>query len=222
MYTNQPYSEAATEALENGVLFHKINGSNGCLFKTGDGQWSLYRRYDDKKGCLDPDNLPNGYRTLPSGLNEQSYGEKFRHSYYYRRMERIPQEKKKYSLSEKMSNAFYVIVDRNTPQLDAFNTDALTVELVGRKFNKTPGCDFDYGIALHRQQRVPWEIPRSFEGFKKYLMSSVCAEGVILEHQGRYWKIKTCYFDQKCLFGSLEGGKKNCCNPALHTIKCLK
>lgn len=62
-------NDEAKKALENGRFFYKIDGQNGAIIKEENGDLLLVTRYDDKKGKLNPLELPKGYLSLSEGNN---------------------------------------------------------------------------------------------------------------------------------------------------------
>jgi hypothetical protein len=179
IYQNDFFSDESKEAFEKGIYYIKIDGSNG-YFQDG----LLYERYDDRKGKLNPNELPEGYMTIPNGENS-SYYEK--HKYYYKLLNKNVTEKK----LKKMYNNLYSQVE------DSMKNGS--IEYIGPKYQATPGFTKDLFV-FHRNLTI--EISpqiRTYESLKEYLLSGVM-EGVVIEHKGKYWKIRANVFDKNCKY----------------------
>lgn len=207
LYTDASTSEGTLDALHRGKMFNKIDGSNHCMWR-GEHNWILYGRYDDKKGTLNPDNLPTGYREPVEGKNAQIYTTTVRHAYFYKLRER-PDPAVKLTKATKINKMLYDIVDANTARFDKLaqihNVDFFTCEAVGTKFGKAPGLDFPVGLCLHVEQVLPVYVNRSQDAIREYL-GTVCTEGVIVQYDGQCWKIRSNCFDKDCEF---ERAKKS-------------
>jgi hypothetical protein len=185
------------EVLENCEFYMKIDGANHCLFKEND-QWIVGERYDDKKEKFN-NGIPPDFRSLPIGSNSYQH---HIHHYYYHLLYPEKAGKKKRKIIEKM----YALIEEKKEIIDKLANDNkyLTFEAVGKKFNKTPGIDEDVDIAIHCMQTLNYTGPRTFEGIQKYLLEEVCIEGIVVEYQGRYWKIRSDCFDKKCAFSQIR------------------
>lgn len=235
-YIDEYDSKEAKEALENGVFYVKINGSNNMLVKSNvDEKWYCYQRYNDKRGKYDgkennlideqsglldicdlrPGNNPSVYRGTQTS-KQQVHDEKSRkHHYYYVLRERtIPGVKSRRPC--KVNKRVYQVIDNSAVEIDQKFSDLqenndgkqtyMTVELIGKKFNKTLGVDEDVAIAIHSDQRIDIEPERrSFDGIKAFLLSFIC-EGLVVEHNGTFWKILTENFDENSNFSKLRNG----------------
>jgi len=201
-----PEAESAMCALGTGEakMYRKIDGSCGALIKKDD-QWTIYRRYDDKKGKYDETNLPEGLIALPPGENTKVYHyeqEMFSHHYFFQEIKRVDPNKapildkkgrpKPQPAEEKISLCLYEIVDRMSPTL---TKDFYSIELVGPNFNRTPGVDTN-SIALHEAQEIPTpqeleplKTPEEWFAWLKAYFLVNRDEGLIISHLGRYWKI---------------------------------
>jgi hypothetical protein len=203
LYTPQFYSPEAKEALENGHVYIKIDGSN-ALLKNTDGVWSLYSRYDDTRGRftdLEESKLPEDIITLPDGKNISTYDSGSKHHSYFYKLRKRPLDTDKGKLA-KLNRTLYKIIDGEEMQdfLSASGTVWLTVELVGKKFNATPGVREMCGIAPHKSQTVSIQNQdRTYQGMKELLLSST-VEGYVIEWKGVFWKIRSNCFDKNCTF----------------------
>ena len=87
----------------------------------------------------------------------------------------------------------YDLVDRHAEHLETelkLKDNFMTVEWVGRKFNKTPGVDADIALCVHHEQVPLTNVPREFSELRTWLMEQGI-EGVVVEHRGVYWKVRT-------------------------------
>lgn len=186
-YIPYPQSKEAEEALAEGTFYVKIDGSNGCLFREEDGKWTLYSRYDDKKGRFTNTDLPNTIRELPEGKNSSKYqSNEQTHSYYYVLRPR-PSEDQRGKLA-KIDRELYRIIDSNREYLDSLECKFITVELVGQKFGKTLGVEADCDIAIHSDQKI-LIFDRSFYGIRE-TCTDFFIEGLVVEHRGKWWKVR--------------------------------
>ncbi|CAB9520700.1 expressed unknown protein [Seminavis robusta] len=195
---------AAEEALCHGTLFYKIDGSNGMVQVVNDDTLKIYQRLDTRG--KEPDNqlIP-----LPDGKNATEYPG---HSYYYNEILENVQGKRLI----KRNRAMIDIVDRHRTTFLAFGQEWISVEWIGTMFNSTPNVPHPIAVAIHQEQRVEMEqhsteenggdangtkngqsapgIQRTYAGMRKFLIED-CAEqpveGLIIEHEGVYWKVKS-------------------------------
>ncbi len=219
-YNGNFTNDDARDAFLYGKYFVKVDGSNGMLVRqsfleglqtlkyTLKYRWVLFQRYDDKKGKLDPDNLPKNIISLPIGGNPSVYNN---HRYYYKLMapSNIPDESLRPKKKQKLINdSLYSEIEHSKHVLENMNQKFISVELIGKKFQKTPGVNVDCEIALHQQQTI--DIPeeyRTFEGMKHFLLDEFLGEGLIVSHNGKYWKIRANCFDKNCNFEKWKKGK---------------
>ena len=235
LYTNEFDCEESKDALLYGTFYVKINGSNNMLTKSPlNNQWYCYQRYDDKKGTLDDSDhselepcsgLPYT-RTLQHSLNpDVYYGTKLstdepdekskKHHYYYVLRERytdLPEGKRPRNPC-KLNKSLYRLIDQLSDSLNERYDDTqeyMTVELVGKKFNRTIGIDTHVAIAIHKDQLfdIPYDS-RTYESIRDMLLSEFVCEGFVVEHNGRYWKILSECFDKNCQFKQLRKSKTN-------------
>lgn len=188
-------AKEAMNALGKGAeMYRKIDGSCGAILRGSDGRFTIYQRYDDKKGKIKDGDLPLGMINLPLGENTQVYGfetEMHKHRYFFREIPRVDLKKgSKITGNDKISLGLYKIVDREDLKLEK---DFYSVELCGPNFNRTPGVS-ENGIALHEMQKVQIETPTLetpsewFVWLTEYFTANR-DEGIIVSHRGRYWKI---------------------------------
>jgi len=205
LYVKQTESTKAHDALVNGNFYVKIDGSNHLLVKASDGQWQVYERYDDRKGKLDESKLPEGYISLPDGGNPVLYQSKQqKHHYFYKLIPRpAPDAKGKLA---KLNSQIYQLLDLKKKFLDSLDRKIFTVELVGQKFQKTPGVDAPVDIAIHFMQTVEVSIERTFDALKNFL-EQVCCEGLVVVHQGTFWKVRSNCFDKNHIYEQVKTGK---------------
>jgi hypothetical protein len=191
-------SSEAEQALLEGSLYHKIDGSNGMVqvipLKDGRATLKVFERRDTRgKG-----HVVEGQKLtkLPNGKNPDSYP---KHTYYLLEVTKDVITK---SLS-KRNAAMLELVERHKDKLLSMDREWISVEWIGRKFQQTPGVPHDVAMAIHEDQVVEEEklmIERSFDGLKKYLLED-CAEhpveGLIVAHEGLYWKVVTKAFCER-------------------------
>jgi hypothetical protein len=196
-------SAASKEALEKGNLFYKIDGSNGLVKKKkgNDGLVLLeaFQRLDTKGRPS-----PEGCIPLPPGSNMDSYQG---HSYYYEPITTNVDGKKARKRNEDMLK---VVQDHahhmfpkvgNEEEEESAASMFVSMEWVGYKFNKTPGVPHNVGIAIHSEQACKEVVERTFEGMKSFLLeSNPPIEGLIVEYDGLYYKVRGDGFDKKCRF----------------------
>lgn len=160
-YFNSFTSGLAQEALENSVhMYKKIDGSCGIVsYDVAADELSLYQRIDtrgrDPSFALVP--LPVGKNPVNYESSEQA------HSYF---MEKIVVSEGDGKKAKKNKRALLDVLERNKDALvdlilsetssddDGSSPLYLSVELVGTKFNKTPGVDAPVALALHRRHSI--------------------------------------------------------------------
>jgi hypothetical protein len=193
LYVDEFYSEAARAALVKGSACVKVDGANHMVVKSDSGI-TLYQRFDSKSG-----ECPEGYIDLPDGKNESRYTSRERsHAYFYKPVDLE---------TGKLRRIFAALVDQAAGYLDAKPFGQYSVEVVGRKFQKTPGIDKDAALAFHADQCLHLEPQvRSYQGLRSYLLDQVCIEGVVLEHEGIFWKVRSNCFEKKCPFENWKHG----------------
>mmetsp|Transcript_17532 Transcript_17532/g.26622 ORF Transcript_17532/g.26622 Transcript_17532/m.26622 type:complete len:232 (-) Transcript_17532:1281-1976(-) len=188
LYTPKTISEEANNALKDGVLYFKIDGSNGMIMHQDDGQLLAFQRLDTRGKPV-----PNHCVRLPAGSNVDSYE---KHSYCYEPIIADVEGKK----AKKRNKTMLDLVEKYKERFSGQNYTS--VEWVGTKFNKTPGVTHDVALAIHSEQMVPEAdepTSRTYEGFQSLLLKTAI-EGFIIEHQGVYWKIRGDCFDRECPF----------------------
>ena len=201
LYTTRAISSDALEALEKGRLFYKIDGSNGMILKEeadeNDGiELRAFQRLDTR-GRPPPEHCV----PLPNGLNTDSYEG---HSYCYEPILADVAGKK----ARKRNEAMLALVQKHAAYLSSFG-DVVSIEWVGKKFNKTPGVPHDVAIAIHEEQIFEEVIQRDYEGLRSFLLDrDPPIEGIIIEFRGTYWKVRADCFDRKCSFKTNTGSAK--------------
>lgn len=192
-------SPEAEEALLYGTMYYKIDGSNGMIQVIRNEnnliEFKLYQRYDTRgkkdDKSLTPNRNPNKV-PLPAGLNPNTYPG---HSYFYDeiRIDNIP-EKQKNLL--KKHQTMHNIVKNHANHLISFGREWISIEWVGTKINQTPNVNDEVAIAIHEEQIVDpndvMNIDRTYEGIRKFLIEDCKdqpVEGLVFEHNGRYWKV---------------------------------
>jgi len=195
LYTSNSFSEAAHEALLNGRLYYKIDGSNGMLVRdrSGDEEESAtflaYQRLDTRGKPI-----PENCVALPAGENAESYEG---HSYCYEPILANVDGKK----ARKRNQAMLATVEHFSEHLSGLHSDFVSIEWVGKKFNKTPGVPADIAIAIHSEQTCDENVERTYDGMRSFLLEAdPPIEGLVLEHEGIFWKIRADCFDRKCKF----------------------
>ena len=242
LYVPKAASDEAEEAMEHGRLFYKIDGSNGMILITRDGeitgegkeekneehgvtdqeehchvQLTPFKRFD-AKGKPPPERcIP-----LPVANNPDAYPG---HTLFYEPMpidcDSKGQRKINKVASQILNDNKYHILNwangtdgtngtdgrlRGKDRSDGANgtngsCSYLSVEWVGRKFNKTPGVPHDVAMAIHAEQICNEDIERTYEGFRSFLLESDSPiEGLVVEFKGTFWKIRADCFDRKCPF----------------------
>jgi hypothetical protein len=186
-----PEAQEAMKSLPTGQakIYRKIDGSCGAIIRGEDGKWNIYQRYDDKKDKF-KNGIPEGYIALPDGENTKVYsyqeGHHTHHHYYFRLINRVQKSKGEQAIAKSLYN----IMDNPELKLEK---DYYSVELVGPNFNSTPGVDKN-GICLHEAQipdvYVPsFDTPEQWFVWMEYYFKNYRDEGLIVCHNGRYWKI---------------------------------
>jgi hypothetical protein len=200
LYAPHVASKSASEALENGRLFYKIDGSNGMILidrddnddngSTSSNTLLAFQRLDTRGRPV-----PDHCTPLPNGNNADVYEG---HSYCYEPiLSDVPGKK-----SKKRNEAMLAVVQKHADHLSSLGRDAVSIEWVGQKFNKTPGVPQDVAIAIHSEQICEEQpIDRSYEGVRSFLLGvDPPIEGLVIEFQGTYWKVRADCFDRKCPF----------------------
>ncbi len=169
LYVDEFYSETAAAALEKGAAWVKVDGANHMVSKSDSGT-RMYQRYDSKSG-----ERPEGYIDLPDGKNEHRYTSQQRcHTYYYKPVELE---------TGKLRGIYATLVDQAAVHLCDEPCGQYSVEVVGRKFQRTPGVDRAAALAFHADQCLELEPSvRSYGGIRSFLLNRVCIEGIVLEH----------------------------------------
>jgi len=203
LYLPRVASEAAEEALKNGRLFYKIDGSNGMIMKNfcdgddeNDSNTNLlvaFQRLDTRGRTI-----PAHCVQLPNGQNSKVYEG---HSYCYEPISiDVPGKKQKkrnqamLSLVQNHSDYFLSLMNKR-------GDNCVSIEWVGTKFNRTPGVPPDVAIAVHSEQVCEVTVDRNYEGMKSFLLDcDTIIEGLVIEYCGNYWKVRADCFDKKCTF----------------------
>lgn len=185
----------AEQALLEGAMFYKIDGSNGMVqvihdssdFQANPPMIRIYQRLDTR-GSPPPSN--NHLIPLPAGRNSPEYKG---HSYYYDEITEHVAGKK----LSKRNRAMLELVERCAEKLVLLGQEFISVEWVGQMFNKTPNVPHAVAMALHQDQKVSEKvnnnIVRSYTGICKYLLEDCTdepVEGLILEHHGVFYKVR--------------------------------
>lgn len=185
LYTSEFDCEKAEEALKYGKAYMKIDGSNGMLCVVND-KIQAYRRQDIKG--RDWQQLNFEFMGLPKGGNPVAVPG---HAYVYRRI--LPEGSK----GEKRLNELMLsLVEFNKEQLMEELVKCggmMTIEWVGKKFQRTPGVAADVGIVIHHLQEME-AVPRTFEELRSFFQR-YRIEGVVIEHKGTFYKIRANMFD---------------------------
>ena len=217
LYVPKAASDEAQEAMEHGRLFYKIDGSNGMILITRDGgntgegkeekneehggndqeehrhvQLTPYKRFD-ARGKPPPERCV----PLPVANNPDAYPG---HTLFYEPMPIDCDSKGQRKINKVVSQ---IVNDHKNHILDVAGEGCsyLSVEWVGRKFNKTPGVPHDVAMAIHAEQVCNEDIERTYDGFRSFLLESDSPiEGLVVEFKGTFWKIRADCFDRKCPF----------------------
>lgn len=192
-YLPEFVSKEAEAALCSGKarFFLKIDGSCGALIREK-GTWTLYQRYDDAKNRFKESGLPANHIPLPQDCENKADREG--HHYSFRRLAR-PVPGSKLKGEDKWVAELYAALDvAKLDDLPDFNS----VELVGPNYNRTPGVARN-NLALHSEQ-VLEKAPPVLDSAEAWLLwlekffapagDAVLHEGLVLEHEGRWWKIR--------------------------------
>ena len=196
-------AKEAMHAIRTGEakVYIKIDGSCGALVREADGSYTIYQRFDDKKNKFkNGTEIPEGYIAAPGGGNLGLYnGGGATHRYFLKKLSRKPEAK----FEKKIADPLYKIVDAAVEGKRVPDKDFVSVELVGENFNRTPGV-VGNGIAVHSQQEFPWHIDpmdipvqwltwlkNHFAPGEGFVPVKVIYEGLIVEHMGRCWKIRS-------------------------------
>jgi hypothetical protein len=184
----QESAERAMQALLLGTIYVKIDGSNHRIVFE-DGIPVIYARLDDKKRKINVDELPEDTITLGPGNITKLKGHKY---FFVRKPRNMPGK------IGAIYNQMYDALDSNIDYVKSFNLPQISFEAVGKKFNNTPNIHIDAGIALHRDQVIQLHSnSRHFEGIRTLLLESeLIAEGIVVEHQGIFWKIRADLFQK--------------------------
>jgi len=267
LYANGFSCDKAREALERGIFYYKIDGSNGLIVVAdpeqdeesaedgGNIRVTTTEDDDGKKGGTTPITMrayqrldtkgkapPPGCIRLPSNSNNRGEGgnpESYEgHSYYYEPIKLDAEVMAKKKLRKRNQAMLRIVQDhadyfvslttrsRNGNGGDDAKKNYVSVEWVGRKFNRTPGVPHDVAIAVHAEQLVPSEevarLERTYDGMKKALLLLTLEvdnndttttttpppviEGYVVEYEGTYWKIRADCFDRRCPFKERRDG----------------
>lgn len=169
----------AKVALECGTIFFKIDGSNGIIIAGDDGTLHPYERLDTKGK-----EIPPHCTALPEGSNSDAYKG---HSYCYEPVSLGVEGKK----LKKRNQAMLDVVERHKDRLLSFG-NTISIEWCGKKFQKTPGVPHDVAIAVHADQVCEEDFDRTQDGVRDFLLNSdPPIEGLIVQHKGEYWKVRS-------------------------------
>ena len=186
-----------------------------------DYQLSPYKRYDSRGKEPPPQCIK-----LPTANNPDSYEG---HSYYYEPMNVDCKAKGIRKINEVVHEILndhkqHIVNVATTSTAGATasgdnkdgncDDNALTrtsyyvsVEWIGTKFQKTPGVPHNVAIAIHSQQVCEEQIERTYDGVRSFLSGEgggegnpIIIEGLIVEYNGTYYKVRSDCFDRKCLF----------------------
>jgi hypothetical protein len=239
VYSPKFSSSDAQDAFEkSNNIYWKIDGSCALIRwtkpdydvdrdadDTDDGVLELYQRQDTRGQDPTPDLIP-----LPSRIDDDDddgTGKNMictntnaykNHNYYMKKVELNGKKDGKKQKTMKLL-LLKILNDNRTELIKAVqkygSSDGyLSVELVGHKFNQTPGVYVDAAIIIHQEQRLKLSttsvdgdetdietFPRTFDGIKTFLMERFNVEGVVVEYSGVYWKILSNVMDpEKCPF----------------------
>jgi hypothetical protein len=191
LYKNEYYNTEAREAVEFGTYFVKVDGANHII-KKKDGVINLYMRYDDKRGFYKKDSLPFNM------LNLSEYTSSVHHSYYYKSCA---------DTQGKLEKVYSRLTRIAEKAFNAHPDGEYSVEIVGSKFQRTPGVDSSAEIALHSDQNIEVDLDkRNFKGIDE-LLQMYCIEGFIIQYNKKYWKVRSNCYDKKCIFEMVKCGK---------------
>jgi hypothetical protein len=204
-----PEAEEVAKGLYDGStrVYTKIDGSCGALIRGEDGRYEIWQRFDDKKNRFqNGEKIEPGYRKLPDVLGVDSGNPSVyrntgitTHRYYLKHLPRNPEGK----FEKRIAKELYGVLDQTIANLDR---DFYSVEIVGVNFNRTPGVEGN-SIAVHSRQQTTLEnLPTcdtsqaGVKALQDYLRvyftrdvpeGFLNAEGLIFEHQGVYWKVRS-------------------------------
>jgi hypothetical protein len=185
-------SDEAEQALKLGRLFYKIDGSNGMIMVDRNGKddknpvLRAYERFDTRGKPFPENHVP-----IPDGLNDKR-------TYCY-----IPIDVNVHGKKAKQRNqAMLDVVEANADRILQHGQDFVSIEWVGKKFNGTPNVPHDVAVAIHDEQVCEEPVERSFEGLRSFLLeeSDPPVEGLVVEWQGKWWKVISKGFDRNCRF----------------------
>ena len=203
LYIDECFSKEAEEALKHGVTYTKVDGSNG--YKLGR---LLYRRYDDRKGKLDKENLPEGIIRLPTngtdgdnigGSNPDAYEG---HNYFYKLLD-LEDESIGKKERKQLAQLYAHLNEVSGGEPETLEDGS--IELVGPAFNKTPGFERNQFV-FHRNLEMKLPCERTFAAIKEWLPKQPI-EGIIFEYRGVYWKVRADVFDRQCAFATMRKSK---------------
>lgn len=201
MFENSQYkdtftSNEAKEAFQNGKYYVKIDGSNGMIMKTNDGNLLPYTRYDirGKHGEI---KVAEGVENILEGMNPSQYGN---HNYFYKLVDKNARKKQ-----GKINTKMYDLLETHQDHINDIipETGRLSIEWVGNKFNKTPAINVDVAFCIHHEQEYSFQDdtkPQNFQEMRNYLLNNISVEGFVLSHNGKFWKIRSNMFDRDCKF----------------------
>jgi hypothetical protein len=169
----------AKVALECGTILLKIDGSNGMIITGDDGTFHPYERLDTKGK-----EIPSRCTALPEGSNPDAYKG---HSYCHEPISLEVEGKKLKNRNQAMLD----VVERHEDRLLSFG-NTISIAWYGKKFQKTPGVPHDVAIAVHADQVCEEDFDLTQDGVRDFLLNSdPPIEGVIVEHKGKYWKVRS-------------------------------
>jgi hypothetical protein len=138
--------------------------------------------------------FPNNSISLPTGKNPDA---NTKHSYCY--VPVLPDVKGK--KNQKINATMLAIVEQNSEYLLSLDRDFVSIEWVGKKFNRTPSVPEDVALAIHSEQGCKECFERTYDGVRSFLLEADSpVEGLIVQHEGVFWKIASIAFDRKCKF----------------------
>ena len=195
LYVKEFSEEGAESAFLHGRYYVKVDGANHMIIKNSDDEVELYARYDVGEREMPATCIP-----IPAGKNGMTYVSRQKtHTYYYKPTRYI---------EGKLAKVYDILQRAAADYVNDKPPGHYSVEVVGRKFQNTPGVDCDGALAVHSQQTISVDQElRTFTNIRRYLLEAVCIEGVVVEHEGRFWKIRSNCFDKDCLFEKVKRGK---------------
>jgi len=198
LYKKEFTNQTAQKAFLNGTRYIKIDGQSGAIWKRKEGDVVLLTRYDDRRNRF-KNGIHDGYISLFDGGNPNTY---CGHNYYYKIWER-PATTAKNKGQPKILRELYSQLDsmKNIDQLLGIRK-FMSVEYVGEKFQKTLGI-LGNKFMIHSEQLVEKSSPlgsaKSFEEVKHAICSNVI-EGLVIEYEGIYYKIRQNCFTKNGIF----------------------